>query len=378
MIVAFLFNWSAYPQNDNYWETIREVVFAPGIVQRSGRHMKLSIGDVIVGLKQGQDPEALYMAAFANSEWRLVDEDRLIEGFPFVFGMVFENITRAIALELDAALLTHAGYLGAVSVHFEFKPHLALYRSRLPPQYRLQGTRLRSFYAMGNQDGCDPSDLEDMKRLGFTDVGFEDTGMSRTILDDFDTPRHFERVAAFRELLSNTLSGGEDSAYQLIMLLEDLSPKLFNALGAAAERLAAAENEEDVAQVAISGRRYLEQLADALFPATDSPRGKRKLNQAAFRNRLWAFAEDHLTDQPGHLTEVGKEIDRVVEELNTGVHSNRPKERMAASIGDAAVLTATLFALAPDTIKNGYLAHTDSLRTFLNELAAQSGLSDQI
>ncbi len=372
MIIALLFNWRAYPQEVNYWEEIRKAVFAPGIIQRSGRHMKLSIGDVLVGLERGQDPEALYLAAFANSEWRIVDESRLVDGFPTVFGMVFENMSPALASELHETLLPHDGYLGALSVHFEFGPHLALYRSRLPTPYRLQGTRLRSFYPMGERESCDEYDLEEMKRLGYSDVDFEDTGASRTILDDFDTPRHFKRVAAFRELLINSPRVSEDDAYQLTMLLEDLSPKLFNALGAAAERLVEAENEEDVAQVAISGRRYIEQLADALFSPTDIPRENRKLDKPAYRNRLWAFVEDHTLNEPTRLSEIGKEVDRVVAELNAGLHSDRSKARVADSICDAALLSANLLALKPGGIRNGYLAYMDSIRAFVRQLASQN------
>jgi hypothetical protein len=224
---------------------------------------------------------------------------------------------------------------------------------------------------MGNQDGHDPEEISEMQRLGFSDVGFEDTGMARTILDDFDTPRHFERVAAFRELLSAALDLDEDEIYQLAMLLEDLSPKLFNALGAAAERLVVAENEEDLAQVALSGRRYMEQLADALFPAVDGKHRGRTLTTAAYKNRLWAFVEDHDTNESTRLQEIGAEIDRVIEELNGGLHGNRPKERIAAVICDAAVLTARLFSLAPEKISSGYLAYIESWRGFVEELTVQ-------
>ena len=377
MIIALLFNWRAYAESGNYWHEIRDAVFSTGIIQRSGRHMKLSIGDVLVGLERGQDPEALFMAAFANSEWGCIHEERLFDGFPTVFGMVFENMPTALAEELSEALFEHAGFMGAISIHLEFPPHLALYRLRLPPHYRLEGTKLRAFYSMGNQDGCDPSDLEYMQRLGYEDTAFEDTGAGRTILDDFDTPRHFERVAAFRKLLAHWLPGGEDDSYQLTMMLEDLSPKLFNALGAAAGSLASAENEEDLAQVAISGRRYLEQLADALFPPQDAPRGKRKLDKQAYRNRLWAFAEDHLHGDSTRLSAIGNEVNRVVEELNAGLHADQPKDRVARSIADAALLTATLFALNPNAIRNGYLAYMDSLRAFVGELAAQNRPANQ-
>lgn len=78
---------------------------------------------------------------------------------------------------------------------------------------------------MGNMDGCDEHDLNDMRTLGCCDLGFEDTGAGRTIFDDFVTPRHFAKVAAFRILLSGALADGEDDAYELMMLLEDLNPK---------------------------------------------------------------------------------------------------------------------------------------------------------
>ncbi|HEV7311340.1 hypothetical protein [Sphingopyxis sp.] len=156
MIIALLFNWRAYPESGNYWHEIRDAVFSMDIIQSSGRHMKLSIGDVLVGLERGQDAEALFMAAFGNSKWGYVHEERLLDGFPTVFGMVFENMPTALAETLSKALFAHAGFIGAISVHLEFPPHLALYRSSLPPHYRLEGRRLRSFYSMGNQDGCEP------------------------------------------------------------------------------------------------------------------------------------------------------------------------------------------------------------------------------
>lgn len=376
MIIALLFDWRAYGQSGNYWHKIRKAVFVTDLIQRSGRHMKLAIGDVLVGLRAGQDPEALFNAAFNNSDWSLFYGERLQNGFPTVFGMVFDNMPCNLATELHEALFKHRGYMGALSVHLEFGPHLALYRNRLPPQYRLQGRRLRSFYSMGNMDGCDEHDLNDMRTLGYSDLDFEDTGAGRTIFDDFDTTRHFAKVAAFRTLLSGELAGGEDDAYELTMLLEDLSPKLFNALGAAAERLSEAENEEEVAQVALSGRRYLEQLADALFPPTDDSPSGRSLNKSAYKNRLWAFVEEAVAGDEERLNSVGKEIDRVVTEVNAGLHADRPKARVASAICDAAKLTATLFSLNPDAAKNGYLAYTDSLRTFVRELRETNSISD--
>ena len=371
MIIALLFNWAAYPQSRNYWHIIRRAVFKTGIIQRSGRHMKVSVGDVLCGIERGQDREALFNAAFTNSEWKLLDNHKLNEGFPTVFGMVFDNMPRHIAVELDEQLIHHKGYIGAISIHLEFPPHLALYRLRLPPEYRLEGTKLRAFYSMGSRDGCDDDDLRSMRQLGYTDVDWEDSGASRTIFDDYDTSRHFERVSAFRNILLNTLAGGEDDAYQLTMLLEDLNPRLFDTLGAAAERLRDADTEEAVAQVALSGRRYMEQLADTLFPATDVKRGKRVLDRAAYKNRLWEYVEDRTLADVDYRNQLGLEIDRIVKEVNAGLHADQPKNRVAAALTDAASLTAKLFALDPDAIRNGYLAYAGPLQSFVRGLASQ-------
>ena len=371
MIIALLFDWSAYPQNGNYWHAIRRVVFASQIMQRSGRHMKLSVGDVVVGIERGQDPGKLFDALFNNSEFRLFDEGRLQKAFPTIFGMVFDNMPRSLAAELHTALSNHKGYVGAFSVHLDYAPHLALYRNRLPPEYRLEGTKLRGFYSMGNRDGCDDDDLKSMRRFGYRNIDWEDTGANRTILDDYDTLRHFERVAGFRNLLAEMLPGGEDDAYQLVMLLEDLNPRLFNALGAAVERLRDADTEEAVAQVALSGRRYLEQLADTLFPAIDIKRAGRRLDQASYKNRLWAYVGERTEGDETALTTLGREIDRLVVEMNAGLHADRPKAQIATALVDAASLTANLFALDPETLRNGYLGHSAALRAFVRDLVTQ-------
>jgi hypothetical protein len=368
MIITLLFNWRAYEQSGNYWHEIRDTVFETQIIQYSGRHMKLSIGDVLVGLKRGQDPEALFMAAFGNSEWGMIHEERLLDGFPTVFGMIFENMPCALASELHDALVDHVGYLGAISMHFEIPAHLALYRLRLPTEFRLQGKLLRQFYQMGNRDGYEEADLNEMKRFGYTDVGFEDLGASRTILDDFDTARHFERVAAFRTMLIQSVPQSEDDAYELAMLLEDLSPRLFNALGAAAERLADAETEEEIAQVGLSGRRYMEQLADALFPPRKTAKGERKLGKAEYKNRLWAFVARETNGDEKQLKAIDANIDRLVEEFNKALHSDQTREGIARTFSDAAKLTAALFSLNPEAARSGYVGHAKSIRKFIEDL----------
>lgn len=367
MRVALLFDAFGYEDRGNYWWATRDLVFSTGIIQSSGRHMRLSIGDVHTGFHRGDDPELIYRALFLENEWRQLHDERLKHAFmrSVVFAMVFENMPRALAEELHQALSSEPGYLGAVEVNFEFGPHLARYR--IPEKYRLSGTYCRGFLSMGMEDDKDEYDLDEMRRLGYADVGWEDRGAHQTIFDDFDTPRHFARVAAVRQSISRSLRGGEDAAFELVMVLGDLNPKLFNALGAAVERLVGAETEEDVAQAALSGRRYMEQLADVLFPAQDGKRKGRSIGKAAYRNRLWAFVEDNTAEDEARRDALGKEVDRLVEELNGGLHGEKPQERILEAFADAAQLTAELLALNPEEARKPYYAFNDRIVAFLRE-----------
>lgn len=377
MNIALLFDWRAYDDAGNYWWATRAEVFGSGIVQRSGRHMKLSVGDVLASRMKGVSPEQLCVATLASSEWqRFEDELRVIDAFfqHTLFAMVFENMPRNLGSTVHDALADSPGYLGAMSVHLESPAHLNLFRLSLSPTYRLHGTSLRAFYAMGDDDGCDEHDLREMRSLGYDDTGFEDLGPARTILDDFDTPGHFQRVAAFRRLMAGTGRTGEDDAYAFTMLLEELSPKLFNALGAAADRLGRAETDEDVAQAALSGRRYLEQLADALFPARPSEAGKRSLSKAAYKNRLWAFIEANTKDA-SILEHLGRTVDRLAEIMNEGLHGSRDRSGIGRALVETAALTVELFRLNPERARRPYFAHAAGVMAFAKAVA--EGHADQ-
>jgi hypothetical protein len=154
------------------------------------------------------------------------------------------------------------------------------------------------------------------------------------------------------------------------MVLEDLNPQLFNALGSAVDSLESAQHEEHVAQAALSGRRYFERLADVLFPAREESYRGRKVGASEYRNRLWAFVADNVIDLT-ELTALGTEVDRLVEEFNAGLHADRDKERILRALADSAKLTATLLALNPIATRNPYIAHQGRIMKFFEELVSQ-------
>ena len=196
----------------------------------------------------------------------------------------------------------------------------------------------------------------------------EDRGAHRTIFDNFDTHEHFQRVSNFRNAVTPHLRGGADAGFELVMVLEDLSPHLFNALGASVAALERAKDEEDIAQAAISARRFMVKLADALFPARDTTHNGRKVGRDQFRNRLWAFIEDNSSNNIALLTSLGKEVDRLVDEFNAGLHSDQDKARILRALSDAATLAAALLALNPPEVRKPYYAHQKQLLEFFQEI----------
>jgi hypothetical protein len=140
------------------------------------------------------------------------------------------------------------------------------------------------------------------------------------------------------------------------MVLEDLNPGLFNALGAAMDVLGHARTEEHVAQVALSCRRYLEQLADVLFPAQDKQHNGRKVGKAEYRNRIWAFIADNAASDGTLLCNLGHTIDNLTEEFNACLHWGQPQDRVLRALVNAAELTAALLALNPAETRKPYFA----------------------
>jgi flagellar biosynthesis regulator FlaF len=372
MNIALLFNADDPKFGCSYGEPIKDVVFKTGILQASNRHMKVSVGDVLTYGHANYDQ--LVERVYFYPAWSLLHEERLRATFrrATVTAVVFENMTQAVAEQLHAALSADTSYLGLQSVDYTFGPHLALYRNSMITLYRIRGSAVRIFYSMSDEEYRNSIEPEAMAERGYTDIDWEDRGAHGTIFDDFDTLAHFEQVHDFRVAVTPFLEGGEDAGYELVMVLEDLHPGLFNALGSAVAALRTAVHSDHVAQAALSGRRYIERLADVLFRARAESYQGRDVSQAAYRNRIWAFISDNVAGDQERINALGRELDRVDLEFNAGLHGDREKERILRALADAGTLTAAILALNPEAARNPYFAHTKSLREFFSKAVTQS------
>lgn len=368
MNVAFLFD-AYYPAHkSNYYTAERTLLFGNGLIRQSGRHVKMSHGDVLIPNGTTAERDRLREAVYLDHGlWRAVHQGKLRDtwGRAEVSAMMFENMPRDLVDRLYGVLSTDGSFLGAIEVNFAYGPHLSLLRNSLILSHRLKGDIARVFYSMGNEDGRDPHELTAMRALGYTDVDWEDKGARKTIFDDFDTPDHFAQVLSIRETVAPLMNGGEDAACELCLVLEDLNPVLFNALGAASVALNNAAHEEHVAQASISGRRYMEQLADALFPARTTPHNGINVDASHYKNRLRAFVADNLDGTDPLIAQIYSEIDRLVEEWNGGVHGNRTKDRMLRALADVSQLSAGLLALSPEAARQPYGPFLPAIDRFL-------------
>jgi hypothetical protein len=379
MNIALLFNANAPKYGFSYGDPVRRAVFGLGILQASKRHMKVSVGDVGIysHAKTWAHYDQLTERVYYAGTWTTFLEDRLHATFreATIYALTFENMTKEIAAELHAALTPNDAYLGLMQVDYTYGPHLALMRNSMITLYRIEGETCRVFFSMGSEDGRDDQEQIEMGKLGYTDVDWEDRGAHGTIFDDFDTLEHFQRVAAFREAVTPFMPGGEDEAYELVMVLEDLNPQLFNALGAAVSALERAQTEEDVAQAATSGRRYIEKLAEVLFPARKESFKGRKVGNAEYRNRIWAYIDENTGGDLTRLQGLGEEVDRLVETFNAGLHGDGVKPRILQALADTGVLTAGLLALNPSAARKPYFAHQKSIVEFLRRGADRAEAS---
>lgn len=250
--------------------------------------------------------------------------DLITSSRPYV--QLVRGLTRRQAALVHDALRTADRYVGALGLHFDDPKQWAVYASGLPVTYRLVGTELRMCWRSFDGDDAElfvKNRCEHWRRTGiFASVALEDVGVRQTVFDVFETPEHAAIETRTEDMLGELLEG---VACEVALRASDLDPRLVEGLHAALQSLASARTSEELAQASIACRRFLERLADRVFPPTAETRNGRKLGAAEWKNRLWAFAEDTLgtagAEEIGvRLGDIGSRIDWVVEEANAGVH----------------------------------------------------------
>lgn len=367
MNVAFLFNADHPTLGSFYGYPIMKAILGSGVLQKASRNMKVGMGDILTHRASRTRSE---IAAVCRKTYTPVSLDLLRRssleqtfGKATVFSWTFQNIAEADARALDAALRRVPSYLGAMDFNFADTAHLVMFR--LPEFYRLEGTRCWSFYSMGLEEEADAGFADEFEKYGF-EIATEDTGGRRTIFDDFDTPEHFARVRSFSLTFERFDGLDHDAVSDLAMALEELHPKVFDGFAAAARALDRAETDEELAQVALSGRRLLEQIADHLFPARSELFEGRKVGQAQYKNRLCAYIKSTAIEVGKGMPEgLIKELDRLVGLFNAGLHAARSREAVEAALRDLSLWLIAVVDLDRSKARRPYLAYNDNIIAML-------------
>lgn len=239
-----------------------------------------------------------------------------------------EGLSIQQATEIGRVLRGQAveNYLGALRVLAADELHWAMY-GRLPNMYRVVGDELRVLhtqFAVAADDERDHVQLQHWRESHiFRTVTWENTGVKDSIFDPWYGAEHARTMGELEELLIEQVN---EIPNEMLLRAAALDPRLIESLHAALRGYAQRRNAEDLALAAFSCRRFMERLADALFPPREELVGGRDVSAKNYRNRLWAYVKQALpsaTEQRltlATLDDVDQRIKRLVDLANKGIH----------------------------------------------------------
>lgn len=373
MVIAVLFHADHPSLGSYYGWPIKKQLFSSRILQNANRHLKIGMGDLLLYHYAKTKCELVQLTEktlfHTKSKWlnRAKVNDCVLNST--IFAWVIQNVTEELTEQLHQSLANFPAYLGIHEIQFSYPHHLIFFRNLMGESYRVIGNAVWVLCPMGEMEEYGTAELDELKTLGFETAELEDSGARMTIFDDYDTIEHFEQVDAFLEQTSSYFENGENDAFELCMLLTDINPKLFHSLGAAVRVAKHIQNEEDAAQIALSGRRYLEQLADVLFAPSDEKYNGRNVRKADYKNRIWAFIETSVKQNNGEqimIAKLGKEIDRLIDLFNSAIHGEQSQDVMIRGFADLAKISLILVTLQPLYAKNPYYAYEKKLTEFMS------------
>lgn len=381
MDVAVLFNSDHPPYGGWYGGAVMELIFSTGVLQRIDREARVSVGDILtyaytarLGGRTVGDVVMLDREVYKPHGWERLIPDRLegTHGVATVYCWLIQGLAQEDAERLHEALSDDLGYLGALEVSFANPLQLQFFRNSLITRYRIGRGSFTELFSMGEGEEPDLA-ISDMAKKAGMSVNFEDYGARQTLFDKYDTLEHFKKVEDFKRVFGHFAGMTPERAGALTLSLEELHPKVFSSLSAAARAVEAAQDEEGLAQAALSARRLLEQIADYLFPPQSQPLDGRKVGRAEYKNRLWAYIKIALQAESKPveptLTRLGKEADRLIERFNAGLHANMSQKAVELALSDLARWLSEVLDISPSQARKPYLAFEQEMKDFARSAA---------
>lgn len=266
-------------------------------------------------------------------------------------GMIVDSLAPADARAMHVNLLKEGGYLGAIQVSAKNPAHWDVFENAIgAADFRVYGDELRVFcrgFEVAASDERDHLTFNHWKEVGiFSSVRWEDVGVAGSIFDQYYTYEHAGRVAELEDMLSGQLTF---VLHEVLMRASELDPDLMSRLHAAIKAFEHHDTAEQLAHVSLSCRRYIEKLADTLYPPRKERINGRDLGLDKYRNRLWAYISDRLDSGTAaavclaNFKDLGERIDALSRAANKGLHD-------AITASDVNRLLMTLLVVSHDLL----------------------------
>lgn len=385
MNVAFLFNSDHEIFNGFYGLPIMKKILETNVLQNTNRNIKISEGDILTfsAISQSQDRtyEAFYKLnkkVYSPVFFKNLIQPKLenISKIATVYCVYIKNILENDAFLLHTKLIDYMPYLGSMDIDFNNKLHARFFEYSLVKKFRIYNKQCSMFYSMSEFEEIGGEEAfygeKDLFISNGFNVIFEDTGAKDTIFDKYYANyEHLSRIQDFKNSFLNLPNITDDILDNIIASLEELHPKLFNSFAAMARTFNRIETEEDIAQCSLSGRRFLEQLSNYIFPPRNEKYNNRKVGKAEYKNRIWAYIGD--TVKYNNLNEeliqkLGKKLDNIIDEFNHGLHGELNQTELSSTIEKLLNFIVKLVNMSPQDIRKPYLAYTDEIESFMQEL----------
>jgi hypothetical protein len=376
--IAFHFNADAEKYGGYYGKPIQELFFRLLLsASQEDVHLKIFCGDLLVWeyLRNPEARERVLRGLLGHDlRWKDIDPNEFADALfsKRIYVLAVEGLTPALRDQIHLQLKKDDAYLGAVEIHAANPTHWRLYQRSLIPKYRFFNGELRVFYyALEEAEGADVVQILDyLQKLPFRSLTREDLGVRHTVFDAYDSFEHASRVAHVADSVSGHVAS---VASDVLLRLGDVNPQLIDALYAMLNAFGSMETKEEAAHVALSCRRFLEGLADVLYPARAETPGGRKVGMGQHINRLWAYAEERLPKDERRaiqeqLEDLGHRIDRIHDLANKGLHARISRSDAGRLIVALVVLTYDLLSLAEPPLQLPLEPHAEEIDRFARRL----------
>jgi hypothetical protein len=324
------------------------------------RHCRIQVGSVPTYDVPAPDrPNLSRSIVQYPARWRGTSKSATFQE-AFVTGdlcaVVVDGLTPMDARSMDETWEAelNRGYVGAFQLLRGDELHEALYFMSLPTCYGIYGTALDFLVAPGVESGF--ADYDEVKfdelaqtlpRHGITTVRLRSYGAVGTIFDPYETNIDYARqVGRVERLLGGYVEG---IISEINLRARESDPRLIMVLEAALEALESDRGPEFVSQASLSCRRFLERLANLIYPARTTAEGERKLGPEQFRNRLLAYVDSFLgpNRSAGAKKDFTSRLEMIVDVANKGLHGEVAVDEVHRLVLNLALLTHDLLKLTP-------------------------------